>query len=401
MCCNDTMCNDNEYQEIHKLSMQFPFILNKNVVWLDNSATTQKPSHVIKSITDFYNNDNSNIHRGSHKYANKATELYENARNRAKKYLSADNVIFTRGTTEALNLLANVLQFNYGDTVLLTEMEHHSNIVPWQLVAEKYFLNIDYICINDSGDIDMDDFYKKINSNVKVLSITHVSNVLGTVNDVKKITEIAKKFNIIVVVDGAQAVGHMPVNINDIGCDFYVTSCHKMFGPFGVGLLCFKNGVMDNLPPWQGGGGMIENVTFEKSTFSKDKYEAGTPNVADVVATNAMFDFLESVPWANVEKYENNLLFYAIDKLNLIEHLHIIGMPLNKVSVISFVIDNQDLDNIAKKLDNNNIIVRVGHHCSQPTIRHFGYEKTLRISFALYNTFYDVDMFILRLKEAL
>lgn len=403
MCCNDTMCNDYDYEEIDRLQYNFPF-LQKEVIWFDNSATTHKPETVIKSIKDFYTNKNSNIHRGSHKYANEATRLYELARDRCKKYLNTDNIIFTRGTTEGINLLANVLPIHYGDTILLSEMEHHSNIVPWQMIAKKVYANIDYIRIKDNGELDLIDLYKKMQNNVKVISITHVSNVLGTVNNVKNIIKCIKKFNnnIYTVIDGAQALGHMKVDINDIDCDFYVSSCHKMFGPFGVGLLCTKKNIMDNLPPWQGGGGMIKDVTFESTIYSdENKYEAGTPNVCDVIALNGMLDFLESLNWLNIEKYEKNLLLYTIKKMNEIDDLIILGNSDTRISVISFVVKNKNLHDIAKKLDEKNVILRVGHHCSQPTIRHYGYEETLRISLCLYNTFYDVDMFIIRLKESI
>lgn len=406
MCCNDTMCTDFEYTQIQNLAMQFPFISNKNnVIWLDNSATTQKPMHVINGFTNYYSNTNSNIHRGSHRYANISTELYEKARTRMKKYLNTDNLIFTRGTTESINLLANVLPINYGDTILLTEMEHHSNIVPWQVLAKKSGALLDYVKILDSGDLDMIDFYNKIKNNVAIFSFTHVSNVLGTVNDVKFLTKCAKKYCKYVIIDGAQSLGHMKVDINEIGCDFYVSSCHKMFGPFGVGLLCSKNdsngkNIMDNLPPWQVGGGMIQDVTFENTIYSStNKFEAGTPNVADVIVLNNLLDFLQYVPWNYVEKYEKNLLNYCINKMQEIKDLVILGHPKNKISVISFIIKNKNLTEIAKKLNANNIIIRLGHHCSQPTLRHYGYEQTLRLSFALYNTFIDVDTTIHLLKQ--
>ena len=390
--------------DIQKIREDFPIlsrtVYNKPLVYLDNAATTQKPLCVLDAMRDEYLNVNANVHRGVHYLSQQATDLHEAARETVRCFINADSVneiVFTRGTTEGLNLVASSFcdEFMHeGDEVIVSVMEHHSNIVPWQLQAAKRGIAIRVIPMNECGDIDMDAYKAMLNERTKLVSIAHVSNVLGTINPVKEITRIAHEHGVPVLVDGAQSTPHFRVDVQDIDCEFFVFSGHKMYGPTGIGVLYGKESWLDRLPPYQGGGEMIESVTFEKTVFEKlpFKFEAGTP---DYVATHGLakaIDYIESIGLDNISAHEKELTDYCMQRLSEIDGMRIFGTSSHKDAVVSFLVrDIHHLD-MGTLLDRLGIAVRTGHHCAQPLMDRLGIQGTVRASFALYNTKEEIDI---------
>ena len=390
--------------DIQKIREDFPIlsrtVYDKPLVYLDNAATTQKPLCVLDAMRDEYLNVNANVHRGVHYLSQQATDLHEAARETVRRFVNASSVneiVFTRGTTEGLNLIASSFceEFMHeGDEVIVSVMEHHSNIVPWQLQAAKRGIAIRVIPMNECGDIDMDAYKAMLNERTKLVSIAHVSNVLGTINPVKEITRIAHEHCVPVLVDGAQSTPHFRVDVQDIDCEFFVFSGHKMYGPTGIGVLYGKESWLDRLPPYQGGGEMIESVTFEKTVFEKlpFKFEAGTP---DYVATHGLakaIDYIESIGLDNISAHEKELTDYCMQRLSEIDGMRIFGTSSHKDAVVSFLVrDIHHLD-MGTLLDRLGIAVRTGHHCAQPLMDRLGIQGTVRASFALYNTKEEIDI---------
>ena len=390
--------------DINKIREDFPIlsrtVYDKPLVYLDNAATTQKPLCVLDAMRDEYLNVNANVHRGVHYLSQQATDLHEAARETVRRFVNAGSVneiIFTRGTTEGLNLVASSFCEEFmqeGDEVIVSVMEHHSNIVPWQLQAAKRGIAIRVIPMNECGDIDMDAYKAMLNERTKLVSIAHVSNVLGTINPVKEITRIAHEHGVPVLVDGAQSTPHFRVDVQDIDCEFFVFSGHKMYGPTGIGVLYGKESWLDRLPPYQGGGEMIESVTFEKTVFEKlpFKFEAGTP---DYVATHGLakaIEYIESIGLDNISAHERELTDYCMQRLSEIDGMRIFGTSSHKDAVVSFLVrDIHHLD-MGTLLDRLGIAVRTGHHCAQPLMNRLGIQGTVRASFALYNTKEEIDI---------
>ncbi len=395
---------------IAKIRADFPIlsqkINNKPLVYFDNGATTQKPNEVINRISDYYKYENSNVHRGAHQLSQNATELFENARKYIASFINAkssDEIIFTKGTTDSINLVAAVMSdfVHENDEVIITAMEHHSNLVPWQQLCIKQKAKLVVVPIDDDGNLNMEAFKKSINSSTKLIAVTHISNVLGTIVPVKEITKIAHEQNIPVLIDGAQSVAHVPIDVVDIDCDFYAFSAHKAYGPMGAGVLYGKKEWLNKLPPYQFGGEMISNVTFEKTTFNSlpYKFEAGTPNVAGAIGMQAGLKYIETIGIANIQKYEDELLAYASEKILEIDGLKIIGNAFKKTAVLSFVIDGVHPFDLGTLLDQMGIAIRTGNHCAQPLIESLGITGTIRASFGMYNTFEEVDIFADGLKK--
>jgi len=375
----------------------------KPLAWFDNAATTQKPQAVIDAVSHFYAHDNSNIHRGAHTLAARATDAYEHARRTVATFLGAngpDEIIFVRGCTEGINLVANVLApgLSRGDEVVLTELEHHANIVPWQMVAERTGAVIRVAPIDDRGEVILEAYEGLLGPRTRVVSLSHASNSLGTILPVEMMTAMAKVHGARVLVDGAQSVSHFPVDVRRIGCDFYVFSGHKIFGPTGIGAVYMTKDAQAALPPWQGGGNMIQDVTFAHTTYAQPpaKFEAGTPNIADAIGLGAALDYVTRLGREQIAAYEHHLLDYATGRLSGIDGLRLVGTAREKVGVVSFVIPGLDPVEIGRALDREGIAVRAGHHCAQPSLRHFGLEATVRPSLAFYNTAAEID----RLVEA-
>ncbi|QVL32662.1 cysteine desulfurase [Telmatocola sphagniphila] len=377
-------------------------IHGKPLAWLDNAATTQKPQSVIDAISRFYANDNSNIHRGAHTLAARATDAYEQARQKVQTFLgasSAKEIVFVRGTTEGVNLIAQTYGKKFlqpGDEIVLSTLEHHANIVPWQMIAKEKGAIIRVIPVNDRGEIMLEQYQAILGPKTKLVALTHASNSLGTILPVSEMTQLAKRYNARVLIDGAQSVSHMPVDMQQLNCDFFVFSGHKIFGPTGIGAVYIKEELHEMLPPWQGGGNMIRNVTFEETTYSDApaKFEAGTPNIADAVGLGAALDYVNRIGLVNIGQYEHKLLEYATEKLSHIPGLRLLGTAKDKVSVISFVLKDRKTEEVGRMLDQEGIAVRAGHHCAQPSLRRFGVESTVRPSFSLYNTMEEVDRLV-------
>jgi cysteine desulfurase / selenocysteine lyase len=399
--------------DINKIRSDFPILSQKvhgkPLVYFDNAATTQKPQVVIDAISTYYETENANIHRGIHSLAEKATQHYEETRKAIQHFLNAkhtEEIIFTRGVTEAINLVANTYgrEFvNEGDEIVISTMEHHSNIVPWQMICEQKKAHLKIIPINDKGEILFDEYLKMLSPKVKLVSVVHVSNALGTINPVKEIIEAAHKFNIPVLLDGAQSCSHFDIDVQSLGCEFYVFSAHKLYGPTGIGALYGKKEMLEKMPPYMGGGEMIKEVTFEKTTYNElpYKFEAGTPNIADTVALKAALDYINSLGKKEMAAHEDALLKYATEKLLEIKGLRIIGTADRKVSIASFVIEGVHHQDLAIILDREGVAVRTGHHCTQPLMNRFGILGTTRASFAFYNTFEEVDIFIKAIHRAI
>nr|WP_304622337.1 cysteine desulfurase [Pedobacter sp. ASV19] len=399
--------------DVTSIRNQFP-ILNRRVkekplVYLDNAATSQKPRSVIDAISDYYTNYNANIHRGIHTLAEEATMAYEATRHTVQEFIGAafpEEIIFTRGTTEGINLVAYTWGRQHiipGDEILISAMEHHSNIVPWQILCEEKDAVLKIIPVNDHGELSMDAYLELLNERTKLVSIVQVSNALGTVNPVKEMISAAHKTGARVLVDGAQSAVHLDIDVQDLDCDFFAFSAHKVYGPTGIGVLYGKKELLDSMPVFQGGGEMIKEVTFEKTTYNDlpYKYEAGTPNIADTIAFKTALDFVKEIGKASIREHENNLLDYATAQLQQIPGLRIIGEAREKVSLVSFVIKGIHPQDIGIILDNMGIAVRTGHHCTQPLMKRFGISGTVRASFALYNTREEIDTLINGLQKAI
>ena len=384
---------------------QFPIlsqsIHGKPLVYFDNAATTQKPVKVIKALEEYYYKYNANIHRGIHTLAEKATAEYEATRDVVQKFINApqrEEIVFTRGTTEGINLVASSYgKYNIkkGDEIIISTMEHHSNIVPWQMLCEEKEAILKVIPINEDGEIIFEEFTKLLTEKTKLISLVYVSNSMGIINPVEQIIKAAHEKNIKVLLDAAQATSHFKIDIQQLDCDFLVFSSHKVYGPTGIGVLYGKKELLDAMPPYQGGGEMIKEVSFEKTTYNElpYKFEAGTPNIADTVALKAAIEFLESYDRKTIENHETNLLHHATEVLSEIKGLRIIGNSKNKVSVVSFVIDGVHHQDIGAMLDvYEGVAVRTGHHCTQPLMKRFGILGTSRASFAMYNTIEEIDV---------
>ncbi|PYT36853.1 MAG: cysteine desulfurase CsdA [Acidobacteria bacterium] len=374
-------------------------VFGKPLVYLDNAATAQKPRAVIDAITRFYTLDNSNIHRGLHALSERATAAYEESRAKARRFLHAAEdreIIFVRGTTEAINLVAHSYgrpHLGAGDEVLITAMEHHSNIVPWQILCEEKGARLRIAPIDDSGALRLDEFERLLTERTRIVSVPHVSNALGTINPVRRIVEMAHQREVPVLVDGAQAAPHLPIDVRELGCDFYALSGHKMFGPTGIGVLYGRADLLEAMPPYQGGGDMIASVTFEKTTYNRlpHKFEAGTPHIAGVIGLGAAIDYLEGIDAAGRMAHEDDLLKYATEKITALPRVRLIGTAREKTSVLSFVVDGVHPHDIGTILDRDGIAIRAGHHCAQPLMDRFGVPATARASLALYNTREEID----------
>jgi cysteine desulfurase/selenocysteine lyase len=397
--------------DVQKVREDFPILRQmvhgKPLVYLDNAATTQKPQAVINALVDYYQHDNSNVHRGVHLLSERATEAYEKARVSVQKFLNAADhreIIFVRGTTEAINLVAQTYgrkNVGEGDEIVITAMEHHSNIVPWQMLCEEKRSVLRVAPINDSGELLMDDFAKLLGPKTKIVAVPHLSNALGTINPIREIVRLAHAQNIPVLVDGAQAAPRMAVDVQELDCDFYAISGHKLYGPTGIGVLYGKTKLLEAMPPYQGGGDMIASVTFEKTLYNRlpYKFEAGTPDIAGVIALGAAVEYLEYLGLAKIEQHEHDLLAYATEKVSAIPGVKLIGTAKNKAGVLSFVMDGVHPHDIGTILDHEGIAIRTGHHCAQPVMQRFGIPATARASFGLYNTKEEIDVLIAGIKK--
>jgi SufS family cysteine desulfurase len=390
-----------DFPALHQL------VNGKPLIWLDNAATTHKPQAVIDATSQFYSRDNSNIHRAAHALAARSTELFEAGREKVRKFLGAADakeIIFVRGTTEAINLVAQSYgrkNIGAGDEIIVSELEHHANIVPWQLLAQQTGAVVRVIPINDRGELVLEEYVKLLTGKTKFVSVAHVSNSLGTINPVEQIIALAHARGVPVLIDGAQSTPHLPVNVSALDADFYVFSGHKIFAPTGIGALYGKSALLETMPPWQGGGHMIKDVRFEKTIYQNapEKFEAGTPDIAGVVGMGAAIDYLFKIGIPAIAAYEHALLEYATQALATIPGLRPIGTATTKASVLSFVIPGVPNESVARHLDKNGIAVRAGHHCAQPAIRHFGLESSVRPSLAFYNTREEVDALVLALRS--
>lgn len=392
--------------DVSAIRQDFPIlhqkVNGKPLIWLDNAATTQKPQSVIDALSLFYQRDNSNIHRAAHTLAARATDAYEGAREKVQRFIgagSASEIIFARGTTEAINLVAQTWGRKYiqpGDEIVLSTLEHHANIVPWQMLAQEKGAILKVIPVSERGEILLEEYARLLGPRTRIVSITQVSNGLGTIVPVREMTEIAHRHGAVVLVDGAQAVSHMPVNVQEIGCDFYTFSGHKLFAPTGIGVLYAKREILEDMPPWQGGGSMIRHVTFERTIYSEPpaKFEAGTPNIADAVGLGAAIDYITRLGMSNIERYEHQLTDYAMGRLATIPGLRLIGTAPHKVSVLSFILDDIPVEQVGQRLAREGIAVRVGHHCAQPTMQRYGLTGTVRPSLAFYNTCQEIDKLV-------
>jgi cysteine desulfurase / selenocysteine lyase len=389
--------------EVEKIRKDFPIlhqsIHGKPLVYLDNAATTQKPLSVINALNAYYSNINANIHRGIHTLSEKSTAEFEATREAVRKFInsgSTEEVIFTKGTTEGINLVASTYgrkNIKKGDEILISGLEHHSNMVPWQMLAEEKNASVKIIPIDDHGDIILEEYEKLLKGNVKIVAVNHASNTLGTINPIKKIIQLAHKAGAVVLIDGAQSVSHLKIDVQDLDVDFYAFSSHKLYGPTGVGVLYGKKALLEAMPPYQGGGEMIKEVSYEGCSYNDlpYKFEAGTPNIADTIALKNAIDYVEEIGKENIRAYENELLKYATEKLTEIKGFKIIGTAKDKLSIISFVIEGIHHQDIGIILDQEGIAVRTGHHCTQPLMGRFKIPGTSRASFAMYNTMKEID----------
>ena len=389
--------------DVQKIRSDFPILKRKvngnNFVYFDNAATSQKPNAVIESISDYYKNYNSNIHRGVHSVSQEATEAYEGARLKVQNHFNikkSSEIIFTSGTTHSINLVANGFRelLNSQDEIIISGLEHHSNIVPWQMMAEKNGAKIKVIPLKEDGQLNIESYNELLNQNTKLVFVNHVSNALGTINPIKYIIDEAHKYNASVLVDGAQASAHFKTDLQELNVDFYTTSAHKLCGPTGIGMLFGKEDWLNKLPPYQGGGEMISDVTFEKTTYAElpQKFEAGTPNVSGAIAFGVAIDYLNNIGFENILKYENYLLKYATEKLKKIDGIKIYGESIEKTSVISFNINGIHAYDLGSILDKFGIAVRTGQHCAQPIMDFFNIPGTIRVSLTFYNTKEEIDL---------
>lgn len=399
--------------DVARIRADFP-ILNQRVhgkplVYFDNGATSQKPRSVIEALERYYAEENSNIHRGVHSLSETATAAYEAAREKVREFINAPSnkeVVFVRGTTEAINLVAQSYGRSFlrnGDEIIVSAMEHHSNIVPWQMVCEQVGARLRVIPINHDGEIVMEEYGRLLNERTKLVAVTHVSNALGTIAPVKEIIAAAHRCEVPVLLDGAQAVPHLRIDVQDLGCDFYAFSGHKMFGPTGIGVLYGRRELLEKMPPYQGGGDMISLVTFEKTHYNvlPYKFEAGTPHIAGVIGLGAAIDYLQRLDWTQVGAHEHELLSYATRALGNIPALKIIGTAKQKAGVLSFVLDHVHAHDVGTVLDQEGVAVRAGHHCAMPVMQRFGVPATTRASFAFYNTVEEIDVLVKAIQRVL
>jgi len=383
-----------------EIKKDFPIFTNSDLVYLDNAATSQKPQSVLDAVDSLYKEANANVHRAIYSLGSEATKRYEGSRKKVAEFIGAqteNEIVFTSGTTESINLLARSIgnTLKPDDEILISEMEHHSNIVPWQLAAKRTGATLRYIPITESGELDLSEPNKYFTANTKIVSLTQMSNVLGTINPIKELSQLAHNVDAIMIVDGAQGASHIPVNVQELECDFYAFSGHKMLGPTGIGVLWGKTELLNEIEPFMGGGEMINVVTMEESTWNDIpyKFEAGTPNFAQAVGLGAAIDYLENIGMSNVETHENSLTDYALKKLNEINGIRIHGSAPNRGGVISFNVDGIHPHDLAQFLNEDNIAIRVGHHCAQPLLKTLGETATARLSFYIYNDERDVDKF--------
>ena len=398
-------------KDVYKIREDFPILSKKingsDLVYFDNAATSQTPTQVIQKIVEYYENHNSNIHRGLHSLSADATNQYESSRKKIQNHFGIKNdyeVIFTSGTTHGINIVSSGLESQIGssDELIVSEMEHHSNIVPWQILCEKTGAKLRVIPMKDNGSIDIEAFKKMLNNNVKFVFVNHVSNSLGTINPIKEIIDLSHKNKTKVLIDGAQGAAHFKINLSEINVDYYVASAHKLCGPTGVGFLYGKSELLEELPPYQGGGEMISSVTFEKTEYADlpHKFEAGTPNISGVIGFGAAIDYMNNIGFDNIEAHEQELLKYATDRLNKIPGIKIYGDQVNKISVISFNLSNHHPSDIGSILDQFGIAVRTGQHCTQPIMDYYKIPGTVRVSLSFYNTKSEIDLLIDALEKA-
>jgi cysteine desulfurase / selenocysteine lyase len=399
--------------DVARIREDFPIfkqkVHGKPLVYFDNGATSQKPQSVIDALSQYYSAENSNIHRGVHYLSERATAAYEAARDKVRGFINARSdkeIIYVRGTTEAINLVTQSYGRTFlktGDEIIISAMEHHSNIVPWQILCEQVGAKLRVIPINHDGEIVMDEYRRLLNEKTKFVSVTHVSNALGTIVPVKEIVALAHERSIPVLLDGAQAVPHLRVDVQDLGCDFYAFSGHKMFGPTGVGVLYGRGDLLDKMPPYQGGGDMISLVTFEKTHYNvlPYKFEAGTPHISGGIGLGAAIDYLQALDWQGLAAHEHALLSYATEALLSIDGLRIIGTAKEKAGVLSFVFDHIHAHDVGTILDQEGVAVRSGHHCAMPVMQRFGVPATTRASFAFYNTIEEIDVLVKAIHRAL
>ena len=395
-----------------RIREEFPILDQKingeDLIYLDNAASTQKPKAVINAIKDYYENDHSNVHRGVHTLSVRATEAYENARVKVTEFLNSPNnhqIIFTKGTTDSINLIATSITslISENDEILITAMEHHSNIVPWQELCKRTGAVLKIIPINENGEILIDDYKDMVSAKTKLISVVHLSNTLGTINPIEDIIKIAKSHDVITVIDGAQAAGHLPIDVQQLDCDFYLFSGHKIFGPTGIGVLYGKEEILNKIDPYQYGGEMILKVTFEETTYNSlpHKFEAGTPNIAGAVGIGASIDFINSLDRDLCHEYEMSLHDYALNQLEQIDGIRIIGKSSHKSAIISFVIDGMHPHDIGTIINQKGIAVRTGHHCTMPLMDFYEIPGTVRASFSIYNNHSEIDKLIDAIKLAI
>jgi len=399
--------------DVRAIREKFPVLGRKvkgrDLVYFDNAATAQKPVEVIEALTHYYSHYNANIHRGLHTLADEATAAFEATRHTIKEFIGAahpEEIIFTKGTTDSINLVANAWGnefLNQGDEIIISSLEHHANIVPWQMIAEKKGAHLRIIPINDDGVLDMEAFSKLLNEKTKIVSVVHASNALGVINPVEEIIRQAHAYNALVLIDAAQSSVHLDLDVQQLNCDFLAFSGHKIYGPTGTGILYGKKQLLEMMPPYQGGGEMIREVTFEGTTYNElpFKFEAGTPNIADFIALKPAVEFILGLGKKNIHAHEDALLRYATAQLTTIDGLHIWGNVTNKVSVASFTLEGIHPQDLAILLDNQGIAVRTGHHCAQPLMNRLGIVGTTRASFAAYNTIEEIDIFINALRKSI
>lgn len=392
--------------DIEKIRNEFPIlhqqVNGRDLVYFDNAATNQKPKRVINALVDYYSGYNANIHRGIHTLAEKATKAFEETRHTAKNFINASStaeIIFTRGVTEGINLVASSYGRAFikeGDEIIISALEHHSNIVPWQFVCEEKKAKLKIIPVTQEGDLNIEAFKTLLTPRTKMVSVNHASNSLGTINPVKEIIRLSHAAGAVVLIDGAQAGAHLNIDVQDLDCDFYCLSSHKMYGPTGTGILYGKKELLEKMPPYHGGGEMIKDVTFEKTTYNDlpYKFEAGTPNIADVVAYKQAFEFINELGRENIAAHEHQLLQYATERIGKLKSVKLIGTSKNKVAVVAFTVEGIHHFDIGQMLDTRGIAVRTGHHCTQPLMECYGIEGTVRASFSVYNTKKEVDQLV-------
>jgi cysteine desulfurase/selenocysteine lyase len=398
--------------DIERIQRDFPIldqtIHGKKLVYLDSAATSQKPRAVIDAIVRYYEHDNANIHRGVHTLSVRATEAHDEARETVRRFIQAadaNEIIFVRGATEAINLVAQTYgraNVGAGDEVLITAMEHHSNIVPWQILCEEKSAHLRVVPINDAGELELDAFEKLLSPRTRIVAAAHVSNALGTVNPLRKIIQLAHAHDVPVLVDGAQAVPHLPVDVQALGCDFYAFSGHKVYGPTGIGVLYGKEEILAEMPPYQGGGDMISSVTFEKTTYNvvPYKFEAGTPDIAGAIGLGAALEYISRMGMDRIAAHEHDLLTYATEQVGALPGVRLIGTAKERAGVLSFVMEGVHPHDLGTILDREGIAIRTGHHCAQPVMDRFGIPATARASFAVYNTRQDVDALVEGMRKA-